>query len=282
MNVKLRMDPFRLVAPRSSLLCSNEGGGDGTGGGGEGGDGKGGDGNGGDGNGQPQGLDAETKKFIANTINSSVASFMKRDSFKQSIAESVSGVVGNAVAEALKQNQQQPNPEPEPGKGKGDKPDPRDAEIAKMKSEQEKLRRKMEESEQAAQAEKTKARTQAERSKLTDALRKGGVDDSRIGAAVAYLYLDQKRIKRDPDTDKIVMSFEREWGEELLPLDKGIPEYLKSDEGKAFLPPLQAGGSGNKGGRPPTRKPGEKATRGELMGHLGNLMLHGGALPGKR
>lgn len=256
---------------RPSTICSigddDDKGGDGGGGGG-GDDGK-------------KGLDDETKKFIANTVNSSVASFMKRDSFKSAIAETVNATVGDAVKSALA------DALPKPGGSGGDddksgKLDPRDAEIKKLQSEQEKMRKKMEESAAAAEAEKNKSRTQEERSQLMTALRKSGVDDARIAAAVAFIYLDQKLVRRD-ENDKVCMVFERDWGEELVPVEKGAAEYLKTDSGKVFLPPIEAGGSGNKGGRPAaSRKPGEKPTRSELMAHLGNQMLHGGQVPGSR
>lgn len=270
-----------LMDPRSSLLCSigEGGGGDAGGGGGGGGTGDGGDG----GDGGKQGLNEDTKKFIANTVNSSVASFMKRDSFKNAIAEVVQASVGDAIKSAMAEVTK-PNPgEGEGGKGGkgGTQPDPRDAEIAKMRAEQDKLRKQMEKNAAEAQAEKDKSRTQAERAALTDALRKGGVDDSRIGAAVAYIYLDKKLVAREAETDKIVMRFEREWGEELVPIEKGAVEYLKSDAGKVFLPPVEASGSGNKGGRTITSKPGEKPTRTELLTHLGNQMLSGGQVPGR-
>lgn len=272
MNPKMWKMLFSGIAPTSSMICS-EGDDGAAGGGGNGGDG-------GDG-GKPPALDDETKKFIANTINASVASHMKRDGFKQMIGETVASSVGDAVKQALAERGGSGDGDGDNGKGKGsgDKPDPRDAEIARLNSEQEALRKKWEKAESDREAEKTKSRTTEERSQLSAALRAAGVDDARLPAAVAFMYLDAKLVKRD-ENDRICLRFERDWGEELLPIEKGAVEYLKTDAGKVFLPPVDAAGSGNPGGRPPRSKPGEKPTRAELLTHLGNQMLHGGTVPG--
>ena len=150
----------------------------------------------------------------------------------------------------------------------------RDQELKKMRLEQDRMKNAMEANTASAEAEKNKARAQTERTKLTDALRKGGVDDSRIGGAVAELYLDKKLIKRD-EKDAVCIEFTREWGDELVPVEKGIEEFLKSDEGKVYLPPVDAGGSGNKGGRPAAQrgKDGEP-TRAEKLAHIGNVMMN--------
>lgn len=268
-----RVNAFDIsFEPRSSLICNDENDDDKGKGGGDGGDG----GDGKDGDKGKEGLDDETKKFIANTVNASVSSFMKRDGFKNAVGDAVKASVGDAVKEAIASAL----PKDDDDGGKGKKPDPRDAELAKMRAEQEKLKKQMEANAAEAEAEKTKGRQQKERSKLTEALRKGGVDEARVAAAVAYIYLDQKLVVRD-DKDAICMKFEREWGEELVPIEKGAAEYLKTDAGKVFLPPVDAGGSGNKGGKPAVRKSGDKPTRTELLTHLGNQMLGGGEVPGR-
>lgn len=240
---------------------------DGSGGGG-GGEGGGGEGEG-EGNGAPAMSADEMKRMMANMVNSAVNSHFKRDSFQQLIASSVK----DAFAEIAPKREESEPPKVEDHQG-DKKPDARDAELAKMRSEQERMKAALEAQRAEAEAEKNKAREQAERSVLTDALRAGGVDENRMRAAVAYLYLDAKRIKRDED-DNIVMTFKRDWGEELVPVEKGISEYLKSDEGKVFLPPVDTSGSGNKGGRPPSAK-GAKPTRAELLENLGRMMMRGG------
>ena len=192
---------------------------------------------------------------------------MKRDSFRDSIASAV----GAAMEGFKPAADPTPTPEPTPTPDSST-PDPRDIELAKMKTEQEKMRREMEAQKDSAAAEKKKSRDQVERSKLSDALRLGGVDDARLPGAVAHLYLDAKRVKRNED-DAVCFSFKREWGEELVPVEAGIEEFLKTDSGKVYLPPVEAEGSGNKGGRPPRRKPGEKVTRGELMTKLGSQLM---------
>lgn len=243
-----------------SLVCSIENAGDGDDGGSGGGDDKAGQ----------IALSDEVKTFIGNTVNAALGSHLKRDSFQASLADRIA----KQLLEA-KQNE----PDDKPGMKPDDKPNPKDLETAKLKSEMAQMRKQMEAKDAEAQKEKAAARTQAERSALTEQLRKAGVDDHRVAAANAFLYLDQQLITRN-DADEICMRFRREWGEELVPLDQGVKEYLKSEQGKVFLPPVNTSGSGNTGGRPPAKAPGEKPTRAELYEHLGTLMMHGGQTPG--
>jgi len=239
---------FNVMVPTSGLVCSADD--DPPAGGGDGGD--------------PPAAPAIDEKKLANMVNSAVTGHLKRLDF--------SGMISSGIGEAMK-SFQPPTPAAPETPAPGDKPpSAAEIELAKMKTEQKVIREKLEATENAAAAEKQKAVVQQERSSLTNALRKGGVDDARLGAASAYLYLDQKLIERDEDGN-ICMRFKREWGPELLPIDEGIVEYLGTDEGKVFLPPVDVSGSGNKGGRPPARRPGEKPSRGELMTHLGKQLF---------
>lgn len=255
MNTRNRLlaAAFNCMAPAPSLICMIE---DEGGSGGAGGDG-------GDDGGEPKSPVVDPKQ-LANMVNSAVTAQLKRVDF--------AGMISTNIASAM-EGFKPAEPEPEP---EGDKKlSPEAIELRKLKAEQDKIRSKMEETTAQAEAEKNKARTQAERSALTTELRKNGVDDARIDGAVALLYLDKKRIRRD-DEDKISMSFTRDWGEELVPIDKGIVEYLGSDSGKVFMPPVDVSGSGNKGGKPVKRKPGQKPTRAELLDKLGKQMMNGG------
>lgn len=98
--------------------------------------------------------------------------------------------------------------------------------------------------ESAREAEQKARQRDEERSALADALRKGGVDDARIRPAVALLYTEEQRVSRD-DANKIVMKMNGKYGEEHISLDEAVTTWLKSDDGKMFLPPRGAGGSGS-------------------------------------
>lgn len=232
---------------------------DGTGGGN-------GDGGTGDG-GTPPAAPVVDEKKLANIVNSVVTSHLKRN-------------LGSTVADAVKaafdaQSAATPAAPAAPPAGGDAADDPKEQELAKMRSDVANMRKEMEATKATAKAEQDKAIVAAERSALSDALRKGGVDDTRLGAAGALLYLDQKLVKRN-DEDQICMEFQREWGPELVPIEKGVTEYLTTDAGKIFLPPVDASGSGNTGGRPPARKPGEKLSKSEMTLHLGKLMMNRG------
>lgn len=129
-------------------------------------------------------------------------------------------------------------------------PPPRDAsnelDIERQKSMDRirELEDKYKAAESAREAEAQRALRVEERNVLQDALRKGGVDDARIRPAVALLYTEEQRIVRD-DNGKVSMKVVGKYGEELLPVDKAVAGWLQSDDGKIFLPPRGAAGSGS-------------------------------------
>lgn len=101
-----------------------------------------------------------------------------------------------------------------------------------------------------------------ERSVLSKALEEGGLKDARRAGAAAYLYLDQKKIKRNEKNEVCFMDKD-EYGEDVLvPVAVGVKKWLGTDEGKSYLPPVDAQGTGNRGGNAggSALRPGEKMT----------------------
>jgi hypothetical protein len=137
-------------------------------------------------------------------------------------------------------------------------PDATARELARLKRslEREKAEREKERGEREAQA--AKISRDEERAKLADALGVAGIDPKKSRAAIALLHTEDKRVKRD-ETGRIV--FLNEDGDEL-DLASGIKAWAASDEGKAFLPPRGAGGSGNEVTREPkgTKRTVDKKT----------------------
>ena len=100
-----------------------------------------------------------------------------------------------------------------------------------------------------AKAEAIRAE-QEERTALSQALTEAGVDGPRMKGAMALLYTEERRLARDDD-GTIKYRVNGTYGEEMVSLKDGLKAWLETDEGKAYLPPRGATGSGaNPSGQP--------------------------------
>lgn len=112
--------------------------------------------------------------------------------------------------------------------------------------------------ERATQTEAKRLRSE-ERTALTEALVQAGVDKSRMRAAVALIYGEDQAVGRDDDK-RIVFKIPKAGYTDEVTLEEGISHWLKTDEGKAFLPAKGSAGSGAAGsnhqrsGRPNTKE----------------------------
>jgi hypothetical protein len=239
----------------------------GTGDGGDGGDG-GDKGREGDDKGKKSGLDDDSKKFI----NQAITNQFRRGFVKEMITQTVSESVGSAVKDALK-DFTPPAPPPATGDG-GNESDEVKALQARLKEQETKfedMQRKTKEKEDAA------AR-QEERGILESQLRKQGVPDARLRAAVSLISHELGTVQRD-DTNNIIWNAQRDGYSERLSVDDGVKEFLNTDEGKTFLPPTNAGGSGDHGGAPPTpdtKRP--SMSKDQARSVLGDFLMTGGAV----
>jgi hypothetical protein len=214
--------------------------------------------------------DERLNRIISRQVNGAMSQF-KRVGMKEYILDAVK----TSVAEAL-----QGFKAPEVKETTTKQPDGDESPMVKqLRAETQALAAKLKAQEDAAREDKTKAQRAEERGSLAEALRSAGVPDNRLRGAVAELYLDQQRIKRDAE-GRIVFTMQRDWGVEELPVEKGIAEWVKSDEGKIYMPPVSANGSGNQGGKPgKPAKPGDKVSRTQALMDIGNMML--GKVPGQ-
>lgn len=137
-----------------------------------------------------------------------------------------------------------PDDKGEKGKGGGDKgnlPPEILAELKQLRENQGKLEKRSKEAEDArAQAEK-KALINAERTALSEALIAKGIKKTMLPSAVALLYVEKQRIRTTEEGKRV---FKNDDGEEL-PLEDGVAEWLKGEEGLEYMPPRSAGGAGS-------------------------------------
>jgi hypothetical protein len=88
-------------------------------------------------------------------------------------------------------------------------------------------------------------RVREERGALQDALTAAGVKGKMLGPAVAFLYGEQKRIKRVADGDKERLVWAD--GDDELDIAEGVKAWTKSEDGLGFMPARDVGGSGGTG-----------------------------------
>lgn len=126
-----------------------------------------------------------------------------------------------------------------------------DIESAKLQDRIREMEDRWKQAEAARAEEQARHARLEERSTLVEALRKQGVDDTRIKPAVAVLISEEQRITRDEEGRIVMKVHNPKYGEELLPIEKGVSAWLSGDDGKLFLPPRGANGSGKTHGNKP-------------------------------
>lgn len=198
-------------------------------------------------------LDDADKKFIgellANALKGEDLGALIGGAVKREIAglklDEKFKAVDEKVTAAAKAKEEEPPAGGKGGKGddkagKGDT-DPRiAAQIAKLEKdleEQKSARLRAEEKEKSAKLEGS----------ARDALIKAGVPAERVGHAMAFIHNAQNRVRFD-DKGAVGLHFQREGYEEIVPIEKGVAEWLKTTDGKAFLPPSGAQGTGTGAG----------------------------------
>jgi hypothetical protein len=234
----------------------------------------------------------ELSQIVSRHVAGAVSNYFRRGAIKDSLKEAIGDIVPNLIKQQIEaaladrdrdrdpdRDRDSADPDPPVRGKKGSQPQLASVEdhpfVRRLKERTEALEAQLNEQKKAAEEAKNRTQQQEERAVLTETLRKLGVDERHLRGAVAELYLDQKRVRRDPETGQIGFSMGRDWGEEVLPLEKGLGEWLKTEEGKIYLPPVQVQGSGGQaGGRP---KPlGPNATKGDKLQALGSLLMNGG------
>jgi hypothetical protein len=131
--------------------------------------------------------------------------------------------------------------------GKGKALDP---EVVKTMSKLEERLTASEKKAKASEEENLAIKESQARAQERDALKtalQGKVRPALLPAAVALLYGEQKKVRRDKDGG-IVFEVKRKDYTDELTVEEGVLEWLATPEGKEYLPPVGAGGTGDKSG----------------------------------
>jgi ribosomal protein S20 len=120
-------------------------------------------------------------------------------------------------------------------------------------------------------AERAKARGISLRQKLAEELGKNGVSEpAKIRHAMALLVSDEGRVHYAEDSDDLVF---RDIDGTELDLPTGLKSWVKSDDGKHFLPPSGARGSGHTPGQGTRNPNGQPNSNEPSMADLGLAIM---------
>lgn len=192
----------------------------------------------------------EMKDFVVKAVNGAVSTHLTRaldnklSSFGENISQSLLGQVKEMMGS-------QPQPSPQPGGSAGGNDEVIKNATAPLVKQIEELRRAAEANEVRAREEHQARMKQEESAALLGALTEAGVPTPLARAAAMTLH---DRLERSSDGQIHFVS--QESGptgpyQERLAVNEGVARFLKTDEGKHFVPARPATGSGNRGGAAP-------------------------------
>lgn len=189
-------------------------------------------------------LDDADKKFIAELLDTKITT---------SLGEADKRFDAKLKAEREEVKKLLPSPKDEPKPGDADKrtedgkfkPDPRFAALEKQLADEKAAREKSE----------ADRKTEQLRSAAQNALTAEGISGDQARRALALLDNAEGRLGFTEDGQP-ALKFKRNGYDEMVPLKAGVAEWAKTDDGKAYLPPSNAQGTGTgAGGRPGPRAP---------------------------
>jgi len=204
-------------------------------------------------------------KFVtAEELNKAItARFTDHQKKLEKHLESFSGTLTGKLEELLKAAVPAPKSTDAADPPKADTDSPA---LRGMMKQLEELKRDNAKIQQERDAERTRAKDATLRQQLSDALIKNGVDASRVKHAVGILIDSEKRVRFEEDGDSIVFKDNDNTDVDLL---TGIKSWVKSDDGKFYLPPRGVNGSGDRGaGRAPSTSNNSKTVNAESLGNL--------------
>jgi hypothetical protein len=205
----------------------------------------------------------EVGELVNAAVNGAVTNHLTR--FKKQFTEEITSTLNStlspigeqlkALAETQATRQQQA-----PGKGQpGEIPQEIRDSMLRYENRIKELEQQNKAEREAREVEKSTRLREEERNKLATVLREKGIPDVQVRAAVALLHTEDKRVARTDD-GRVVF--------------KGVDEWLKTDEGKAYMPARQAAGSGGQPARQGASTPGDK--RAQATNDLAKILLGGG------
>ena len=148
--------------------------------------------------------------------------------------------------------------------------------VAELTAMVEKERRAREEEREQAEKAKAESSRREERDQLGQILRARGVPETQARAAVALLHGEENKVGRAED-GAIVFKIQKGTGQakyvDEVALDKGVDEWLKTDDGKTFLPARQSQCAGGLGARPMTTGDAKKDSKAQAAHDLAKSLL---------
>ncbi len=217
-----------------------------------------------------------TAEQLTKMVNSAVTSQLGR--YRQKADEQFA-TISNQMATLVEavSNQPEPTTKEATSEEQSQVASEYEARMKKMQAEMKKIENNLAERTRQLQEQESQARDQAARGALRDALAEAGVPADRLKQAVGFVYDAEKRVSYD-ENGELGFSVQESWGVDRLSVSEGAAKFLESDEGKMYLPPRDAGGSGNEGGpAPKTKQRGgglEDMPMDELLAELGEAMLN--------
>lgn len=193
----------------------------------------------------------DVEKLVDARVNGALTTHFNR--FKGVMAKDVEGQVSkglsplmeklSAMETSLKERAATPPPPPDNSLSAAV-----DAATRKAEARIKELEAKAESAERArAESEQTRLQ-QEERTALATALGANGVEGVKQNVLIAYLHKEKGMVRRN-DKGEVCLRLTRPYGEDDIPLAEAVPEWLKTAEGKEFVPPRPAGGTGATAGK---------------------------------
>lgn len=182
----------------------------------------------------------DSDKEMNDRINSIVTSRLKRwgDQFASRLEQTIAKQLASVAAPKTEESDET---EVDAAPVKKSKPDPK---LSKLERELAETRRALEEEKTAkAKSDEAKARSE-ERSALEAALTDAGVTDKTLRGAALALLTSEGRIVRDED-GRIRWKGQDKYGSDTLQDPSLAAKAWAKSDGKAFMPAVNAGGSGS-------------------------------------
>jgi hypothetical protein len=193
---------------------------------------------------------------LTNIINSAVTAQLKR-----ALPKALEGVT-QTLNEAIKQQLADLKPtlkteDDEPKDKAKDRPNP---ELNDLRQKYEAMQAKLSEAEAKRETAERKRRDDKAYSDLRGALSKGGVRPDMLEDLADLLFHARKQVQFDDDDQPMLkVKFSPGKGlqeeEQVLPLESGVTQLLKTPMASRYLPPPGGASGGTDGQRKPTRAP---------------------------
>ena len=203
----------------------------------------------------------EIQKVTANVVNNAIGARDKR--LEKQFAGLLDGVTSSLTKKLEEFGTRVPVADPDPndpgGKGGKNKDRSNDVVIATMQKQLADAQTKIESAERSRAQERGRRRMGDLRRTLSEELIANGTDPARAPIAVGLLIDSSRRVKFEAEDDDEAPPIFRLDDTQSVDLKTGIKTWIKTDEGKFFLPPSGANGSGSRPSRG-TGAPTEKLT----------------------